>query len=386
MPRRRISVVYASVALLCGLLGSLGFHASVSAQIEAAPATTVSPPQQMPVYGVPPNYPSTADPATAPWNGLTPGVSISTTPMAPGGLGSPQPLGNPTAAMASNTLGAPYGAPDAASAVSLVPPTTIERSLVESTNVEWQVLPDGLMYKSYLAGPREPRLGSEWLHQRNGDWLWSPIAGGRVGLVRLGTDDPLYPQGWQFDAEGAIFPRLDYDVEGDLIATDYRCGFLSTTRQGAWETKFGYYHVSSHLGDEYLLRHPGVRRINYVRNSLVFGTAFHATPGLRLYGEVGWTFHEDGGAKPWEFQLGFDWTASNEPTGFRGEPFLAVNGHLRQENDFGGNITVETGWLWRGKTGHTCRIGMKYFNGMSDQYEFYDQFEEQIGLGFWYDY
>ena len=27
-----------------------------------------------------------------------------------------------------------------------------------------------------------------------------------------------------------------------------------------------------------------------------------------------------------------------------------------------------------------------YFNGMSDQYQFFSQFEDQIGVGMWYDF
>ena len=67
-------------------------------------------------------------------------------------------------------------------------------------------------------------------------------------------------------------------------------------------------------------------------------------------------------------------------------PFFAINGHLRQVNDFGGNMTVQTGWQWRGCTGHSLRIGVQYFNGMSEEGQFYDKFEEQIGGGIWYDF
>ena len=40
----------------------------------------------------------------------------------------------------------------------------------------------------------------------------------------------------------------------------------------------------------------------------------------------------------------------------------------------------------RGRTGHLFRVGMQYFNGMSDQGQFDNTFEEQIGVGLWYDY
>jgi hypothetical protein len=31
-------------------------------------------------------------------------------------------------------------------------------------------------------------------------------------------------------------------------------------------------------------------------------------------------------------------------------------------------------------------MGLQYFAGMSEQYEFYDDYESKIGLGLWYDY
>jgi hypothetical protein len=261
----------------------------------------------------------------------------------------------------------------------------VERSLASDEPWTWQILPTGLMYKSYLAGGREPRFASQWVSLRDLGWRWDATLGGRVGLLRYGTDNDFWPQGWQLDLEGAAFPRLDLEHLRDLDTVDFRVGIPLTTRQGPWEFKFGYYHLSSHLGDEYMLRNEGCPRINYVRESLVSGLAVYLNPSMRVYSEVGYAFYVDGGAEPWEFQFGLD-ASPAEPTGWRGAPFFAINAHLRQENDFSGNLTVQTGWQWRGRTGHLCRIGMQYFNGMSDQYQFFDRFEEQLGVGLWYDY
>ena len=49
----------------------------------------------------------------------------------------------------------------------------------------------GLMYKSYLASNKEPRLGSELVYQRDHGWLWDATVGGRVGLLRYGTENFL---------------------------------------------------------------------------------------------------------------------------------------------------------------------------------------------------
>jgi hypothetical protein len=216
-------------------------------------------------------------------------------------------------------------------------------------------------------------------------WLWESTVGARAGIIRYGTTDALMPQGWQWDFEGAAFPKLNTTGDRDLVGDDFRLGIPLTMRRGPFELKFGYFHLSSHIGDEYLLKHLNFPRINYVRESLILGFATYLNPSLRLYSEVGWAFYTDGGAEPWELKFGLDYS-SPEPTGLAGSPFVALNTHLRQENDYSGNITVMTGWQWRGETGHLFRIGMQYFNGMSEQYQFWSRFEEQIGAGIWYDY
>jgi len=382
MPSHRCFAICVLVELLLG--GLLGSRAL--AQMEGAPAMTAQPPQQMPFYEpttrtpYPNPYPSTSDPGVAPVVSAAP--TMPAVPPAASPDGNPGPTG-------SGPIYTPYGSPEAMTAsLSAAPDPQAERLLgSEETNFQWQLLPTGLMYRSYLAGNREPRMASQLMHERTRGWVWDPTVGGRFGLLRYGTDNDLWPQGWQLDVEGAAFPRLDLEHEEDVVSVDFRGGLLSTRRDGPIESKFGYYHLSSHLGDEYMIRYPSslVTRINYVRDSLIAGSACYLNPSLRFYCEVGWTFHEDGGAMPWEFQFGFDYSPT-EPSGIGGAPFFAINAHLRQENDFGGNLTVQTGWQWRGRTGHLARVGMQYFNGMSDQYQFYNVFEEQIGFGLWYDY
>ncbi len=248
-----------------------------------------------------------------------------------------------------------------------------------------QVLPDGLIYRSYLAGKREPRFASAWMHERDRGWIWDVALGGRVGLMRYGTQDPNFPEGVQIDLEGAAFPRLDMEHKEDLVAADFRIGLPLTFGNRRFQTKLAAYHLSSHVGDEYMVRYQTLDRINFSRNVLVWGNSFYWTDELRLYAEAGWAFYVNGGSEPWEFQFGAEY-APAMPTGPRPAPFVAVNTHLREEVDFGGNLVVQTGVAWRGMAGHILRLGMEYYTGKSDQFEFYDRFEDKLGLGIWYDY
>jgi hypothetical protein len=250
----------------------------------------------------------------------------------------------------------------------------------------WQVAPTGLIYRSYLAGPHEPRTSITPFFSSNRA-LWDASVGGRGGVLRYGTCDSQHPEGYQVDVYGAAIVRLDAESDQDLVATDYVFGFPITYGAGNWQIKFGYAHLSSHLGDEHAISDPDALddRINYVRDSIVFGTSRYPHPAWRLYGEAGWAFNNSGGAEPWEFQVGNE-ISQPGPTGCSGTPFLALNGRMREELNYGGDITAQTGWLWRGVNGQVFRLGAHYYNGKSSQFQFYDQSEEQIGMGLWYDF
>jgi hypothetical protein len=46
----------------------------------------------------------------------------------------------------------------------------------------WQILPDGIIYKAYLANPKESRLGTQIFSQKGDGALWDSTLGGRVDL------------------------------------------------------------------------------------------------------------------------------------------------------------------------------------------------------------
>lgn len=257
-------------------------------------------------------------------------------------------------------------------------------SIVSGEPYEWHLLPQGLIYRSYLAGEKESRLRSFWYNER-GRNLWDLTLGGNVGLIRYGTKGNVRPEGWQLGLEGAGIVRLDVDQNRDVDSDDFRGGIPITWGDSIYQVKFAYYHLSSHLGDEYLIKHPGYPRLNYSRDCFVWGHSLYPTENFRVYGELGWAFAYDVG-KPWEFQFGIDWAPGNA-TGARGAPFVAVNAHIREELNYGGNGVFQAGWAWRrSPASGLFRVGMEYYNGKDDQFSFYQDSVEKIGGGIWYDF
>ena len=255
----------------------------------------------------------------------------------------------------------------------------------ESDVWHWQLLPAGNAYPSYLAGVQEPRMQTNLTWDASGKWYWEPALGGRIALMRYGNHDIFRPQGFELVAEGAAIGRLDLAENVDLTAVDFRGGLYGAYALGNHVTKFGYYHMSAHLGDEFLLKNPGFPRLNWARDVLILGHSIYLREDLRVYGEVGWAFYTDV-SEEWEFQFGIEY-APVYPTSFHGAPFAALNVHLREEVNFGGNLTAQAGWAWRSPaTAGLFRLGLQYYNGESSQFSFYDRFEQQLTFGVWYDY
>ena len=267
----------------------------------------------------------------------------------------------------------------------LQPAGNISAAHCRGSNPQWILMPHGLIYGSYLAGAKESRFRGVWNNERNDGDIWDITLGGRAGLVRYGGWENGRPVGWQLDLEGAGLVRLDIDENYDVDAADFRFGVPLTWGDSRRQFKFAYYHLSSHLGDEFLLKNPGFPRLNYSRDVLVFGYSMYPCDLWRWYFEFGYGVATDV-AKPWEFQFGVDYSPRGT-TGLRGAPFAAVNGHLREEVDYGGNFVVQAGWAWRrSPVSGMFRTGVEYFNGKDDQFSFFDQSQQKVGFGLWYDY
>ncbi len=254
----------------------------------------------------------------------------------------------------------------------------------------WQILPGGTLYRAHFASNRESRLGIHFINEdTTGTQYWDPTLGGRINLIRYGTRSRLYPEGVQLDVECAAIARLTLKGDRDLHGTDYRFGCPLTFRKNQIELKFGYYHISSHMGDEWIVKHYAatgeVYRRNYVRDCLMWGAAFRPDANWRFYVGGDYAFYTDCGAEPWQFELGAEYSPMMLPN-FQGSPFLAVHFKWSQDNDFETYSALEAGWQWKTIYQRTMRTGLYAMAGDADQYQFYNRWEKQIGFGFWYDF
>lgn len=245
------------------------------------------------------------------------------------------------------------------------------------------ILPDGVLYGSYLAGEREARLGGVVLRD-DGRWIGEASLGGRLGLVGLGraADGRV---SWQFDLEAAALPRFDLSRSQIFEAADFRVGLMVTSRIGRTAIKVGMHHLSSHLGDEFLLREPEQVRADYTRDALVVGAMRDVSDTVQVYGEVGYSGVVHGGAEPFELQAGLQYLATRAPGATRG-PFAGANVRVRQEAAEIPSFDFVLGWAWYARErAHTVRVGFYAHHGRPLQYSFVGGRQTALGFGVWFE-
>ncbi len=263
---------------------------------------------------------------------------------------------------------------------SLVEPLPVAVPLPEPWALD--ILPIGLIYRPYLAGPKEPRTGTQFVYSEAAGWNFDTSIGGQWGLFRLGTEDPAFPLGVQLDFEAAVQMRQNNPLALRVLSSDVRVGFPLSFSRNNHQTKLAVYFIRAHPDDDAF---PNLGDDEFFqRQALVLGHSIYLTNRLRIYGEIGYALRSNV-SEQWEVQFGAEY-APVIPTGFLGAPFLAANAYLRQEANFGGTLTLQGGWSWRNKQGRLLRIGGHYANGMSNQFSLHDKYEQQIGVGIWHDF
>ena len=121
--------------------------------------------------------------------------------------------------------------------------------------------PDVEPFRPLIATPREVQVRASFVYANrpgvgyDGRNIEAAVAVGHtLGLLRL-DDGSLPGLAITLGLEMGIFSRFFMETpQKDLVNSDFRIGLPLSIRMGAWESRLTIRHVSSHLGDDYLVR------------------------------------------------------------------------------------------------------------------------------------
>lgn len=256
-----------------------------------------------------------------------------------------------------------------------------------------EAFPSDDVFRPLIADPKQPQFFAMWQHSR-------PRDGGssfNLGSVAIGENFGFYTKrqgcdGWQVGLLTGIFSQFNLDQKNaELINTDFNVGLPLSWRSGNWSARLRYYHQSSHLGDEFLVRNVGFQRFT-VSFEEVDAILSYDYKWLRLYGGAAYLVHrEPATVDRTRLQWGFEARAPAMRTSLLVPvldrliitPVLSADFKSAEEHSWIIDTNVLGGFEWS-RTGSRrhFRIMATYFHGYNPYGQFFiNQKIESIGLG-----
>ncbi len=255
-----------------------------------------------------------------------------------------------------------------------------EKQPIRQMNGVW--FPEStVIFQPLIANPREPTYSVAY---RSGD----KILANNQAAVSLGDIFPIFR--WfdvfpmrgdlqisiagcvwaNFDIKPIVHPRGEW---AELVTTDYIISVPITYAFDKWAFRLRAYHISSHLGDEFIINHSDVLRVNPSFEAVDFFTSYQATSGLRLYVGPGIVVNSDDSfpMKFFYFEYGLEWRIVNLRHHYHklyGSPFIAIDMQHWQVNSYKTSATIQLGYEWSKLqgAGRKVRVFGEYHNGYSE--------------------
>jgi hypothetical protein len=256
------------------------------------------------------------------------------------------------------------------------------------------LLPDKQPYPSYIADPRRPRMHfgvgaiSSEIPERSGGMI-NLDAGTRITLLKMQRGSEGANE-FALDIEGGLFTQFDLVNNLDIIGWDGRYGAYA-----AWDwtdlvvARFGYRHLSAHLGDEYM-EETGRRRINYTRDDFRVGLGYRVVKNTLVYLEPSRAWHLGNKSRQerWAVEGGVQYEGPYDL--WKGSVALYAGIHVSSfaESDWKPSFTGQIGLNVKRDPRRTrLRIGLEGYTGRAILGEYALDFDETyLSLSLFFDY
>jgi hypothetical protein len=239
-------------------------------------------------------------------------------------------------------------------------------------------------FRPFLADPRQLTYSVGWrVHDKIISQNVIDFSFGDILPVYRWINIGCFGGDLQFDVEGGVWDVFaPFEKDSPMVNADYYCGFPVTYIFENWAIRLRGYHISCHLGDEYMVNHPRCKRKNPSAEFLDLFVSNQYSEEIRLYAGIGWVCLQDESfeCSPWYAEGGAE--IRMPQLGYRsyrnrlyGEPFFGM--HFRYQEIFKHHVdsTYVLGWEWGKFSGlrHKLRVFLEYHDGYSLEGQFCKQ-------------
>jgi len=244
------------------------------------------------------------------------------------------------------------------------------------------LLPGTDLFSYLLADPRQSATSATWQYEFRDDLNRSAVSfGDSFPLIRM-SDLSWTGGALQLDVEGGVFATFDMESGSrDLVNADYTFAVPLTYRAGDFSSRLRWRHLSSHLGDEYLLNHD-IERVNFTYEEVDVAVSREWDP-WRLYAGVGYKYNvEPARYLRWDAEVGLEWRGPYFAGGLL-RPVAGVHVMADAERDWEpfqrAVAGLETAAARPG--GPVIRFVIEGYNGRSFEGQFYESRVRWVGIG-----
>ncbi|MCH9811987.1 DUF1207 domain-containing protein [bacterium] len=236
-----------------------------------------------------------------------------------------------------------------------------------------------VLFEPLIANPRDPVYSIAY---RWGDQV---IANNQIA-ISLGDIFPIYRF---FDVFGGdlqidigacmwadfnMSPAVQTNNEwAELVTTDYILSIPISYSIGIHSFRLRAYHISSHLGDEFMVNNPDVLRVNPSFEAIDFFWSIQYKDAMRIYFGPGVIVNDDISYPMGNFYVEYGlefrpFTHKYKHPRLYGNPFFALDCQNWDINNYNPSLTVQIGYEWSKleRAGRNVRIFFEYHNGFSE--------------------
>ncbi len=257
----------------------------------------------------------------------------------------------------------------------------------DSDKGKYTLFPAKHIYPQYIADPHAATFSVQSMSfsrtdiPHTSDQRTDLKMGGRIGLLQIhGSNGD--ENGWQLTLETGFHGQFDVQHSTDNIGWDGVYALHLAYRPDArMAYRVGVYHLSSHLGDEYIERNK-VNRTVYTRQEFRAGLVRNIGQYWQTYGELGWGFdlRNDDLQEAWRGQAGLQrenlhgsWVPG---MGW----YSAVDVSAYQERDWDLNTTVQIGLVYPAGA-RRFRAGFEFYEGRAQIGDLFLSDEKYVSFG-----
>ena len=265
---------------------------------------------------------------------------------------------------------------------SAAPDSTAKEIAKAEASPSTYALPEQILFAPLSADPRQPRFSLSYQRYRISGQKFAAANVAMGEYFGLAADFLGLPGNSQIGLQGARFALFNLNApSSDLINADYWIGIPVTYRDGPWSFLARIYHQSSHLGDEFILDNPTVKRVNLQYEDVVSLVSYEWEK-LRIYGGGGYILRSEPHLKRPHYQAGTEFI---QPQAIRELDFIAaLDVQSSAELGWEKSYSVQAGFQFKSHNNRRVRLMFEHFDGHSPNGQFFRERLRYSGLGLYF--